>query len=127
VGCSTGMDDGDVAGVLRGDGEVDEMRHDAEMSNVRSACSCYSWNGSGVCLELRRVVAASGDDVCAKKLREEEGHRRQGMRQRARMKGKARGRARGTQPCQNRQNSTAVVCGFGEQIRLPGDFSGCGI
>jgi hypothetical protein len=121
------MDDGGVAGVLRGDGEVDEMRRDAEMSNVRSACSRYSWNGSGVWLELRQVVAASEDDVCAKKLQEEEGLRCQGTRQRARMKGKARGRARGTQPCWNRRNLMAVVCGSGEQIRLPGDFSGCGI
>jgi hypothetical protein len=38
------MDDSGIAGVLGGDAEVDEMRHDAEMSNVRSACSCSSWN-----------------------------------------------------------------------------------
>jgi hypothetical protein len=31
-------------GGLRGDGEVDEMRRDARMSNVRSACSRSSWN-----------------------------------------------------------------------------------
>jgi hypothetical protein len=82
------MDDGGIVGVLRGDGKVDEMRHDAEMSNVRSACSRSSWNGSGVRLELRRVVAASGDDVRAKKLREEEGLRRQGTHQRAGIKGR---------------------------------------
>jgi hypothetical protein len=82
------MDDGGVAGVLGTDVEVDEMRHDVEMSNVRSACSRSSWNGSGVQLELRRVVAASGDDVGAEKLREEEGLRRQGMHQRAGIKGR---------------------------------------
>jgi hypothetical protein len=33
------MDDGDVADVPGSDEEVDEKRRDAEMSNVRSACS----------------------------------------------------------------------------------------
>jgi hypothetical protein len=31
-------------GGLRGDGEVDKMRCDAGMSNVRLACSRSSWN-----------------------------------------------------------------------------------
>jgi hypothetical protein len=37
--CGAGMDNSDVADVPGGDEEVDEMRRDAGMSNVRSACS----------------------------------------------------------------------------------------
>jgi hypothetical protein len=46
------MDDGEVANVPGGDEEVDEMHRDAEVSNVRSACSRSSWNGDEVRLEV---------------------------------------------------------------------------
>jgi hypothetical protein len=45
------MDNSDIADVPGGDEEVDEMRRDAGMSNVRSACSRSSWNGDEVRLE----------------------------------------------------------------------------
>jgi hypothetical protein len=54
------MDDGDVADVPGGDEEVDEMRRDAEMSNVRSVCSHSSWNGDEVRLEVLWRRRASG-------------------------------------------------------------------
>jgi hypothetical protein len=60
VRCGAGMDDGDVADDPRGDGEVDEMRRDAGMSNVRSACSRSSWNGDVVRLEGLWRRRASG-------------------------------------------------------------------
>jgi hypothetical protein len=47
------MDDSDVADIPGSDEEVDEMRRDAKMSNVRSACSRSSWNGEEVRLERR--------------------------------------------------------------------------
>jgi hypothetical protein len=79
-----------IAGIRE---EVDEVRREAAMSNVRPACSCSSWNGSGVRLELHRAVAAFGDDVRTEKLRDGEGLRCQETSQREGMKGKARGRA----------------------------------
>jgi hypothetical protein len=46
------MDDGGIADIPGGVEEVDEMHRDAEMSNVRSACSRSSWNGDEVWLEV---------------------------------------------------------------------------
>jgi hypothetical protein len=60
VRCGTGMDDGDVADVPGTDEEVDEMHSDAEVSNVRSACSCSSWNDDEVRLERRCSAGRSG-------------------------------------------------------------------
>jgi hypothetical protein len=54
------MDNGDVADVPGSDEEVDEMRRDVEVSNVRSACSCSSWNGDEVRLERRCSAGRSG-------------------------------------------------------------------
>jgi hypothetical protein len=54
------MDDGDVADIPGSDEEVDEMRRDVEMSNVRSACSRSSWNGEEVWLERRCSAGRSG-------------------------------------------------------------------
>jgi hypothetical protein len=66
------MDDGDVADVPGSDEEVDEMRRDAEMLNVRSACSHSSWNGDEVRLERRCSAGRSGRGA-VRRLRGERG------------------------------------------------------
>jgi hypothetical protein len=66
------MDDGDVADVPGSDEEVDEMCRDAEMSNVRSACSRSSWNGEEVRLERRCSAGRSGRGA-VRRLRGERG------------------------------------------------------
>jgi hypothetical protein len=54
------MDDSGVAYVPGGVEEIDEMCRDAEMLNVRSACSRSSWNGDEVRLEVLWRRRASG-------------------------------------------------------------------
>jgi hypothetical protein len=66
------MDDGDVADVPGSDEEVDEMRRDAEMSNVRSVFSRSSWNGDEVRLERRCPAGCSGRGA-VRRLRGERG------------------------------------------------------